>query len=377
LTRFSLCSFVVQVNAGWKAVAHSIWDGVLTTKEGLNSPLDPLGVSCDETGLRVGPIALLRKTSLGFLPRRGEELDFIFSTIGYPVLFSRKTSSLQAIADALNNEDVSRAWFTMTYMRLPTLLDEAMRQRLLDAEALFKASADDPKHPGWPAGTPGGRGGKFRPKAEPATSASRFPESMELAARKSLRRMVRTRLLAHLKQTSELELKLKDPFEEKLEEFEDHSPLLLDDIGQMVVGAEEIKIETEVASKFVQLGPHRLEELQVAADREAFSSYKAFYKYDRLDDWLEKRFGPAGEGQQYHHIVEQGPNADSISAIQLQSTENIIRLPTLLHEEVSAVYGKAAPEAPGMTLRQWLREKPYEFQYQYGLKVLRDLAILR
>jgi len=30
--------------------------------------------------------------------------------------------------------------------------------------ALLKASSDDPEHPGWPAGAPGGRGGKFRPK---------------------------------------------------------------------------------------------------------------------------------------------------------------------------------------------------------------------
>lgn len=33
-----------------------------------------------------------------------------------------------------------------------------------DAIRFFKASADDSKHPGWPAGTPDGRGGKFRPK---------------------------------------------------------------------------------------------------------------------------------------------------------------------------------------------------------------------
>jgi hypothetical protein len=31
------------------------------------------------------------------------------------------------------------------------------------ASALLKAGVDDPEHPGWPAGTPGGRGGKFRP----------------------------------------------------------------------------------------------------------------------------------------------------------------------------------------------------------------------
>ena len=33
---------------------------------------------------------------------------------------------------------------------------------------LLKASSDDPNHPGWPAGTSGGRGGKFRPKDQSA-----------------------------------------------------------------------------------------------------------------------------------------------------------------------------------------------------------------
>jgi hypothetical protein len=40
----------------------------------------------------------------------------------------------------------------------------AQSQARKRATAILKASADDPVHPGWPAGTPGGRGGKFRPK---------------------------------------------------------------------------------------------------------------------------------------------------------------------------------------------------------------------
>jgi len=35
-----------------------------------------------------------------------------------------------------------------------------------------KASSDDAEHPGWPAGTPGGRGGKFRPKDDDGASES-------------------------------------------------------------------------------------------------------------------------------------------------------------------------------------------------------------
>ena len=46
-----------------------------------------------------------------------------------------------------------------------------------------KASPDDPKHPGWPAGTEGGRGGQFRPK-----DASELTQKVKsLIARRALR----------------------------------------------------------------------------------------------------------------------------------------------------------------------------------------------
>ena len=38
-----------------------------TSPEGLDSFDDPLGVSCGEDGLRIGPVPLLRKTALGFV----------------------------------------------------------------------------------------------------------------------------------------------------------------------------------------------------------------------------------------------------------------------------------------------------------------------
>jgi hypothetical protein len=41
--------------------------------------------------------------------------------------------------------------------------DERLRRRN-ENSSIGKASADDPEHPGWPAGTPGGKGGQFRPK---------------------------------------------------------------------------------------------------------------------------------------------------------------------------------------------------------------------
>jgi hypothetical protein len=45
--------------------------------------------------------------------------------------------------------------------RDPRLRSLVMRDA---SSSVAKASPDDPKHPGWPAGTPDGRGGKFRPR---------------------------------------------------------------------------------------------------------------------------------------------------------------------------------------------------------------------
>ena len=69
-----------------------------------------------------------------------------------------------------------------------------------------------------------------------------------------------------------------------------------------------------------------------------------FLKVGASPDYMEKRFGGAGAGFQYHHIVTQGGvNTDIIPPEQLQNTDNIIILPTLLHEEVNDEYLKPGP----------------------------------
>ena len=74
----------------------------------------------------------------------------------------------------------------------------------------------------------------------------------------------------------------------------------------------------------------------------------------------------------------------NIPSEQLQNTDNIIRLPTLLHEEVNAEYLKPAPDTSTrspdgskMNLHQWLQTQPYEVQRKIGLEILQDLYILK
>jgi len=92
---------------------------------------------------------------------------------------------------------------------------------------------------------------------------------------------------------------------------------------------------------------------------------------------LEKRFGGAGDGYQYHHIVTQGgANDGSIPAEQLQNTDNIVRIPTLLHEAVSGEYSRIK-QGTDLTVYEWLQTQPYNVQRAEGLKILRDLNILK
>ena len=120
---------------------------------------------------------------------------------------------------------------------------------------------------------------------------------------------------------------------------------------------------TSTCSRPRTLCPHTLEELRVSDEEQGFSSARAFRKTTTA-----KYYGPAGEGYDYHHIVEQGgANADNIPAEQLHSTENMIRMPRLLHEEIISAYSDEATKyfddpsiKPGQTVRQWLQTQPYD-----------------
>ena len=63
-------------------------------------------------------------------------------------------------------------------IRTLTLQDEDERLSSRDGKpSLAKAAADDPEHPGWPAGTPGGKGGQFRPKDSAANASDQQTET--------------------------------------------------------------------------------------------------------------------------------------------------------------------------------------------------------
>ncbi|MEO5625632.1 MAG: hypothetical protein ABIQ70_06475, partial [Dokdonella sp.] len=100
---------------------------------------------------------------------------------------------------------------------------------------------------------------------------------------------------------------------------------------------------------------------------EASQGYRSFSAFKRAE-------GAAGPGMQWHHVVEQTPgNVAQFGAETIHNTENLIRLDTATHRQISGFYSSKAL-GNDMTVRQWLRIQSYEDQRAFGQQALRDFG---
>lgn len=82
-----------------------------------------------------------------------------------------------------------------------------------------------------------------------------------------------------------------------------------------------------------------------------------------------KAFAPR-EGQ----LIGKTPQ---FSPPELQSTDNIIRLPTMLHEAINSKYYEEADDASGLTIRQLLWMKSFDEQRNEGIRIMCGLGIIQ
>ena len=347
---------------------------------------DNLGLACTGDGLVLGRTHLIERRNGHFVVRGHTEVARLLKcAYQTEVPTDGVIAGLATVAAALNAGDPCLARIAAVHLKMPQLPDSATRDVLEVEDALIKnarneelvgggssdfhkASPDDPKHPGWPAGTPDGKGGQFRPKAD----AEIAPEVKARALRLAARRALRTTAIKLLRFSAEAAANLM-PI---LDVAADAAMAL--DVADTVSQFCRLAKDVTAALDFAQNGPRSFEELQVpSGDYEEFSSYDGFVKRESAQQTMTKMFGAAGDGYQYHHIVTQGSaNTDNIPAEQLQNTDNIIRLPTLLHEAVNGAYLEESP-IEGMNMYRWLQTQPYDIQREEGLKILRRLNILK
>ena len=346
---------------------------------------DNLGLACTADGLFLARTPLLERRDDQFVVRDKVEIERLLScAYQEDVAADRVMPGLGIVASALNAKDPCLAAIAAVHLRLPDLpnlfvraemesVDEVIKsdKRSLAADCtdggpIAKASSDDPKHPGWPAGTPGGIGGEFRPKDGVAIALTK-----EIKDRFS-RRQFRLNLTAALHVGLESLGNLIPGIDVAAD------VAMAADIARIAAEYRQLSVDAATAFDFVKNAPYSLEELQASKEYREFSSYKQFLKDTVGVELIEKYFGSAGDGSQYHHIVTQGGvNQFDISSTQLQNTDNIVILPTLLHEMASDEYLQPAPDGSGRTLYRWLQTQPYEVQRDYGLHILRELKILK
>jgi hypothetical protein len=343
---------------------------------------DNLGLACTEQGLVLGRTQLIERRDGRFVVRERAEIERLLCRAYRKQLpVDRIMSGLATVTAALNTNDQALARIAAVHLRIPDLPNLAARDAMEAEDVLIKylrrrelkdeirkASPDDPKHPGWPAGTEGGRGGQFRPKD--GAEAVITQDVIDRIRRIKARRALRTEALAVLRLAAELLVDAVPGIG-----FAADAATLID-MANTIAELKKLKIDADAAIEFVKYGPYSLDELQVRSNYEEFSSYGDFIKDAAYIALIVKRFGGAGSGNQYHHIVTQGGANTKIPPEQLQNTDNVIPLPALLHEAVNGEYSRFDKDK-GMTKYQWLQTQPYDVQREEGLKILRELHILR
>jgi hypothetical protein len=393
---------------------------------------DNLGLAFTDDGLLLGHTSLIERRGTHYVVRERHEIERLLKRAyhGEPPV-DRLMGGFTTVASALNANDQCLARIAAVHLQIPDLPSPAARDALAAEDALIKYARDEsagdanwnpalhpragtPPNPGWFAPTDGEtssvrvaanddpnrgsdaeRPGSNTPKPysssplqtkpetarpplegeiippSPKGEIARTPLEIELEAQRiESRRALRTTAIALLRMSGEVAANII-PIIDILADV-----MLANDIITLAREWQKLKIEQQAVSDFIKKAPYSLMELQVRSPLgyEEFSRYDLFIKITLDDKDLSKRFGPAGDGYQYHHIVTQGgQNATKIPAAQLQNIDNIVRLPTLIHEEVTAEYLGPAPADETKTLYEWVQSQPYSIQREEGLRILRKL----
>ena len=92
----------------------------------------------------------------------------------------------------------------------------------------------------------------------------------------------------------------------------------------------------------------------------------------------KKFLGSPGEGNQWHHIVEQSQIGKSgFNPAEIQNTKNLIAIDKATHAKISGYYSSKQAFTGGKTVRDWLAGQSYQKQFDFGMQKLRDLGVIK
>lgn len=90
---------------------------------------------------------------------------------------------------------------------------------------------------------------------------------------------------------------------------------------------------------------------------------------------FKEAFGSAGDGQAWHHVVEQTINSGKFAAELLHNPANLLKLPHgkgTIHAKVSGYYSSKIPGITGdLTVREWVSKKTFKQQFDFGIESIK------
>lgn len=93
---------------------------------------------------------------------------------------------------------------------------------------------------------------------------------------------------------------------------------------------------------------------------------------------LQRAVATPKAGYEIHHIVEQTPaEQDGYRRSLIDGPENLVRIPTLKHREISAWYQTKNDQFDELSPRDYLRGKTWEERTRVGLGTLIDHGVLK
>jgi hypothetical protein len=323
------------------------------------------GVSCDRDGLFVGSVPLLVRGQNGsegatWIVRSQSELDSELSAcFGLPVDTAAKISGLARVAKALNEDDLAMAAIVALHLQFPDppAIEKGARSRddwqVLAAElfwsGLLKGDWDPDKHPrtgeapnpGWFAPTP-----KQTPLAPNDPDSPKLFGLPKQVVRQGVRQMSKFMIKIAAKGAVFF---LTDGMSLLVE--------VLMDLAPTPLNQDEQRILDEMRAARDQ--PKTLEQLRNKPNENALG-------YDK------------------HHIVEQNPSNVAKRIIEkfgralIDDPDNLVWVPRLKHENITAYYNQKDPEdPPGRLRRAVFNELSFGAQRVIGLMKLREEGVLK
>jgi hypothetical protein len=93
---------------------------------------------------------------------------------------------------------------------------------------------------------------------------------------------------------------------------------------------------------------------------------------------LQRAVSTPAAGYDIHHIVEQtAAERDGFTREVIDSPQNLVRIPTMKHQEINAWYQTKSPAFGGLSPREYLRGRNWEVRRSVGLKALVDVGVLK